>query len=122
MNDDLLHIGSWATESINIALSSTAVHDSDDIVLRSHPEIATTDMHTASILEAYLPTMNKKLNNASSHCVAATRKENVLHPSSTKATTGTSIELAGSVASRTGVADYSTTRGEETGVQPRDGG
>jgi len=122
MNNDLHQIGSWATENTNTSLSSTAVHDSDDIVLQSHPEIATTDMHTATILEVYLPTMNKKPNNASSHCVAATREENALYPSSTKATTGTSIGLAGSVTFHTGVADYSTTRGEETGVQPRDGG
>jgi len=121
MSDDLLNIGSWTTENINISPSSTAVHDPDDIVLQSHPEIATTDMNTATILETYLPTMNKKPNNASLHCVTATREENSLY-SSAKTTTGTSIGLAGSVTSHTGVADHSITGGEETGVQPRDGG
>jgi len=122
MKGDLLHIGSWATEGTNMSLSSTAVHDPDDIVLQSHPEITTTDLNTATILEVHLQTMNKKPNVASSHGVAATGEENVLYSSSTKATAGTSIELAGSVTSRTGVAEHSTTGGEEKGVQPRDGG
>jgi len=109
MNDDLLHIGSWATESTNISLTSTTAHDPDDIVLQPHPEIATTDMHTAIILDTYIPTMNKEPNNASLQFFVATREENVLYPSSTKATTGTSIGLAGSVTSHTGVAEHSTT-------------
>lgn len=129
MITDILHIGNWAMEDHANSIIYTDTHDLDDTMLQPHPDIGTIESYTtATVLEKYLPTANQTPENGTSHDTAKKKrcdrelKKGVPYSSSIRATVDTPATMGNSRLSNATTKSPSPKGGEESGVQPRDGG